>query len=164
MTVPIVRSWPASPPPGRPHVVDSLERVLVSDFDYRNVRDRCLSDPAATGVIHLDWDVAVLKEDLKRMRSRALAEPAVGFVAPYRLYPGHWWAHGSAPGVPVTWGADTCVLPCWGCIYVPCGLLEAWRPVPHDPRMTDTNFAAWAHRRGVVWPIDWTVTTVHLHW
>ena len=91
-------------PPGRPHVVDNIERVTISGFDYTPVRER------------VD----------KR-------EP-------------------------------TCRLPCWGCIYVPRETLEAWEPAPHDPRMTDTNFALWADRHGLVWPILWDVVAVHLHW
>jgi hypothetical protein len=145
-------------------VVDQLQRVVISGHDYRPVRDRLLAGDGE-GLIHLDWDIAISKEHLKLMRDRARAEPAAGFVAPYRLYPLNACAHRHRDGTPVVDAALEvfCALPAFGAIYLPRHMAAGWQPVAHDPRMTDTNFAAWADRQGYSWPVDWRIHAVHLH-
>ena len=163
--IPIVRSWPAAgecDPFTRPHVWDNLEKVVVARHDYIPVRDRLLSG-RDEGVIHLDWDIAVSKEDLKRMRDRARNEPDLGFVAPYRLYPHNACAHRHSDGTPIG-SAAVCELPAFGAIYLPRRLAAEWQPAGHDPRMTDTNFAAWADSIGYKWPVDWRINAIHLHY
>ena len=173
--IPIVRSWPAPAELRRvearegrlpPHVVDHFPRIQMIDYDYRPLRDWALSIPDLAGVINLEWDIAVSKEDLKRFRDSARCWPEAPAVAPYRLYPANVWAHGRAPGVPVQAGDHTTRYPCFGCIYFPRWVLERWEPLWHDPRMTDTNFTEWFAGlidRPAEFVIDWGMRPVHLH-
>lgn len=158
-----VRSWPAAgPPPGRSYVVDQLDRLPITDHDYRPLLQ--LLRRRVEGVLHFDWDIAVSHGDLVAMQEAARKIPDIGFVAPYPLFKDQRCAHRHADMTPVTAMDDTCALPAMGAIYLPRHILEAWEPVAHDPRMTDSNFANWSHSKGLTWAIKWTVFLVHLHW
>lgn len=164
----LVRSWPAPTElrkirEPRGCVVDWLERIEISDFDYRPVRDWALAE-GCDGVLNLEWDIAVSREDMKLLRDRARTFPHSPFVAPYRLYPQNVWAHGRAEGVPVIGGEPHCFFPCFGLIYWPRWVLEKWEPLEHDPRMTDTSFARWSARQGIRWDIEWDARPIHLHY
>ena len=175
----LVRSWPAPDELRKfatmpPHVWDTIPKIYCTGNDYRPVRDRLLESNQA-GVLHFDWDLAIAKEDLKILRDRARAEPEQGFVIPFRLYPAHIWSSGRAvrrgaafdPSTgwePLTGGETECDLPCFGAIYLPRAIAEKWEPAPHDPRMTDTNFAFWSLRQGLSWPVCWDVKPIHCHW
>lgn len=76
----IVRSWPEVVPPNRPHVDDTLPRLVMAGYDYR-----CL-EQVDDDLILLEWDIAIDFEGLQRFIAHAKAEPDRVLVAPYRLY------------------------------------------------------------------------------
>lgn len=168
----IVRSWPATIPPDRPHVVDQLPRLQLADFDYTPLGD------IADDVLLLEWDMAVSLGDLERFARRAAETPGRVLVAPYPLYhvgPYPVQAHRrvTGPGCDDTrWirvnepDADLFGL---GMAYLPRQLIRAFLADPAertDPRFTDHTFSVWHHRYARLGPVtvDWSVRPVHLHY
>lgn len=76
----IIRSWPETVPANRPHVVDTLPRLVMQNYDYR-----CLQD-INDDLVLLEWDIAVDREGLGSFIAQAKADPGRVMVAPYRLY------------------------------------------------------------------------------
>lgn len=166
----LVRSWPASPPP-HPHVVDSAERNVNDDYDYKGLA-------GFTGnLIHLDWDIAVHREDLESFAGECRAEPGLVRVAPYRIYAdskkaGHRhdrgktvWSVRMIDGQPCTPADDFCHLFGFGMVYLPEGLIEAAGEAFPDRVLDDITFAQWLHfnhQKEV--PVCWQVRPVHLHY
>ena len=171
----LVQTWPTRIPEFRSYVfAHKFAQVPIEQHDARPVRDLLLQG-RAPGVLMIEWDIALDGDHLRELVCRADAQPEEGFVAPYKLWPGPNWGHRiwnpdgepTCPEGNIRWvGEDdkACNLPCFGCIYIPRAVLEAWRPVPHDPRLTDSNFAWWAKDQGLWWPILWDVRPVHLHY
>lgn len=170
----LLRSWPEAVPPGRPHVVDSIPRLVMRDYDYR----RPLAD-VDDDVLLIEWDLAVSKEDLVEFGRRAMAEPARVRVAPYRLYryasdrdrAAPIWAHRRYIGNPqtgrlvhVTEGDPTCHLWGLGLTYLPRDVVRAYLADRTEP-LTDGHLSGWHYQhveREV--PIDWDIRPIHLHY
>lgn len=162
----VCRAWPAAQDVARLNwngcVVDQLERIETSEYDYRPLRDRCMSG-GFDGMLAFDWDIAFSLEDLRAMTGRARNRPDRGFVAPYWLYSHATWAH-RRDGRWIDLGDAWCDLPGWGAIYVPAPLLRQWEPADTDPRLTDQNFGEWAKGRGLTWAVDWQIRVIHLNY
>lgn len=177
----LLRSWPAVIPPAgahgpvRAHVVDGIERLVMSDFDYRVLAD------VDDDVLLIEWDLAVSREDLEVMIDRCRQDPDRVRVAPYRLYmsqsgrphpQGSLWAHRRYQGDPQTGtsrfvleGEPTCHLFGLGLTYLPRWVIPAMRR-DWDDYINDTNISAWHYRHAPdpEVPIDWDVRPVHLHY
>lgn len=163
----LVRSWPASPP-DKPHVVDDAERVIIDDYDYRHLPDGDL--------IHLDWDMAVHREDLERF-AEFCSDSVV--VAPYLMYADSKkhgykaqrgrtrWALRRYEGNTTricTEDDKTCHLFGFGMIYLPDGLIRAAAAEFPDRILDDATFSQWHYRNHGEVPIVWEVRPVHLHY
>jgi hypothetical protein len=160
-----VRSWPATIPAGRAHVVDEMPRLVIADYDYRPLAsvqdDVCL----------LEWDVALDPADARRFERTAGQEPDRVLVAPYRLHlPGEPWAwahrrvlcdgrHGWVHS-----GEPTCDYFGFGCIYLPWSLVSRFLRERAGEPLNDETFSKW-HREAIARPvaIDWSIRPVHLH-
>lgn len=170
----LIRSWPAEIPEDRGYVVDGIERLVMTGYDYK-----CLAD-IDDDVILIEWDIAVGKEELELFIERAKAQPDQIRVAPYRLYPGLYkmrapiWVHRVRdPGVRrfVTGPQDThCQMFGFGLIYLPrFEVLAYLKYIKDQPRARfgDSEFSRWHMRHGGAHknvPIDWDVPLVHLHY
>ncbi len=171
----VIRSFPATVPPGRSYIVDDAERHLNADYDYRGL--------VAYGddLIHLDWDMAIGREDLEHFAEHARREPDRVLVGPQRVDVGDGRRHLAKP----VWNMrryvgdrlqhvgsfdPTCDLYGFGLVYLPGKLLRAfedrWRAELDDGsvRFDDTGFAGWAYRECGPAPICWDVHPVHLHY
>jgi hypothetical protein len=166
----ILRSWPASIPPGRAYVVDQLERLVMDDYDYRLLSD------VGDDVLLVEWDLAVSIEDLTEMVARCRRDPERPRVAPYRLYVSPSgrpldpprWAHRRIEGDRsrhVTPDDATCHLFGLGLTYVPRwvidGICSSWAGT-----VNDTSLSGWHHVNAEQpdVPIDWDIRPVHLHY
>lgn len=170
----LIRSWPAQIPENRAYVVDGIERLVMSGFDYR-----CLAD-IDDDVILIEWDIAVGRDELETFIQRAREDPEQIRVAPYRLYPGKYrvraplWVHRVRdPGMRrfVKGPEDThCQMFGFGLIYLPrATVLRYLKSIEGQPRahFGDSEFSRWHMRHGGAHknvPIDWDVPLVHLHY
>jgi hypothetical protein len=173
----LLRSWPAVVPPGRAHVVDGVERLVMTDYDYRVLAD------VDDDVLLLEWDIAVAREDLAVFAARAAAEPDRVLVAPYRLYisgregerelPAPVWTHRrftSPHSMRFVTPADpTCHLFGLGMVYLPrplvLGFLDFLAGMSAERTFDDGTFSQWHYsrvRRDV--PVVWDASPVHLHY
>lgn len=180
----LLRSWPKNPPPGRPHVVDSIPRLEMDNYDYSVLAQ--LQDD----VLLLEWDIAVGKDELVGFARRAAATPNQVLVAPYRHYPEAYgadpssgfpqygfaqstWVHRywSGPADPnmfrfVETGAPWCNLWGFGLTYLPQQVITGYLNARQvDWGFDDTSLSEW-HFRFVEQrvPIDWDTRPVHLHY
>lgn len=171
----LVRSFPENPPTGRAYVIDDADRHLNRDYSYRGL--------VAFGddLVHLDWDMAVSREDLERFARRARRNPDRVLVGPQRVDVGDGRRHLTAPiwNMRVDVGgrmrqateADrVCHLYGFGMVYLPAALLRGFEDTFRDPldagtvRFDDTGFAGWASNQQGPAEIDWSVRPVHLHY
>ena len=169
----LLRSWPATVPPGRAYVHDAVPRLVMRDYDYRILGD------VDDDVLLIEWDLAIGKDDLVEFADRARATPDRVLVAPYRLYayssdrdrPAPVWAHRRYIGTPETgqlvhvaegdpvahlWGLGLTYLP----RQVIAAFLAAW-----SGDVSDGSMSGWHYRNvepGV--PITWDIRPVHLHY
>lgn len=169
-----LRSWPAVVPPGRAYVQDDLERLVISNYDYRPLaeinEDVCL----------LEWDVALDREGMARFERYASIQRHNVLVAPYRLYkvePRPVWAHRRVlRGVTADLGDQDCTR--WvqtadqfcdyfslGCVYLPRSLVQRYVKEQPDIPLGDHTFSLW-HRWHLnrTTPIAWNVQPMHLHY
>jgi hypothetical protein len=171
----LVRSFPEEVPAARNYVVDDAERLLNRDQDYRGLVD------FGEDLIHLDWDVAVAREDLEAFAKRARANPAQVLVAPYLIYPSPvrfglqspvWSCKRYLPGnqsmrhcTPVD---ATAHLFGFGMVYLPAALLAGFGEVlgsAQFPRFGDMEFAGWHHAHvSQEVELAWDVRPVHVHY
>jgi hypothetical protein len=172
----IVRSWPRNPPPWHPLIEDDCERVYIPGIDYSPLLD--LDDD----LIHLDWDVAVGRNELKRFADKCKAEPEIVRTAPYttyksRQYLNHPWRggkdqftvwHYSLGGqkVELLQGELNCNLTGFGLIYLPKLAFAGYMADKPDgePAM-DTPFCLWyLENTGRDIPVEWWVNAVHVNY
>ena len=178
----IVRSFPATIPAGRAYVVDALERVTLSDFDYAPLA--ALDDD----VIVVEWDMALSREDTERFTCAARRRPDQVTVAPYLLYTvaqNPVFAHrcigpsGRERWInDLDWFADYIG---FGLVYLPRAVVRAFLDAPApargrspylpdtheygDTRFSDQTFSVWhRHSYGRRTLIQWDVRPVHLHY
>lgn len=173
----LIRSWPATIPDNRAYVVDGIERLVMTGYDYR-----CLAD-IDDDVVLIEWDIAVGRDGLDTFIERAKADPEQIRVAPYKLYRGTYrlrqpwiWCHRVRdPGMRrfVNGPDDThCQMFGFGLIYLPRPLVLGFLThLESNPRAKfgDSEFSRWHMRHGGKGdrknvPIDWDVPLVHLHY
>jgi hypothetical protein len=170
----IIRSWPATIPPNRCYVVDTLERFILDDYSYRGLGDY------ADDILLLEWDTAVSSEDLDRFLAGIREDPARVLVAPYRLYQGTMRQHIVYPQPMwsmrryadeteqtmryVTEDDATCHLWGLGMTYLPRAVISDFL-ADHPGHLNDTALSGW-HYRNVEKEtrIAWDVRPVHLHY
>lgn len=177
-----VRSFPASIPAGRAYVVDALERVTLTDFDYAPLA--ALDDD----LILIEWDMALSREDMARFQCAAERKSEQVTVAPYLLYTvaqNPVFAHRCiGPSGRERWVNDLdwfCDYFGFGLIYFPRSVVRAFLDAPapargrspflapeagySDTRFTDQTFSVWhRHQLGRRTLIQWDVRPVHLHY
>jgi hypothetical protein len=171
----LIRSFPATVPAGRSYVVDDAERHLNEGYSYRGL--------VAYGddVLHLDWDMAVSREDLELFAVHARRHPDRVLVGPQRVDVGDGrrflrepvWNMRVYDGPRlrnVRSGEPSCDLFGFGMVYLPGKLLagfeDQWRPELDEGsvRFDDTGFSGWVWREQGPSAIDWSVHPVHLHY
>lgn len=170
----LIRSWPASVPAGRAHVVDTVERLVIEQFGYQSL------DQVEDDVLLIEWDIAIDREGLQRFAECARGDQHRVLVAPYRLYypelPEPVWAHRLWGGEPVgqhhpvgctqvTEDDKNCNLFGLGMAYLPREIIRAVVDAKPASRIGDTELSMW-HYRNVATdvPICWDVRPVHLHY
>lgn len=172
----LVRSFPAEVPQGRNYIVDDAERHLNRDYQYRGLV--AFDDD----LIHLDWDMAVSREDLEAFAraARALRSTLV-LVAPQRVDVGDGRRHLREPVWNmrryeggrlrhVTETDEWCDLYGFGMVYLPGKLLREFEDTFREQlddgsvRFDDTGFAGWASKEYGQALIAWSVRPVHLHY
>jgi len=168
----LVRSWPSRPPEGRARVDDSIERLVMDDYDYRLIGD------VGDDVLLLEWDIAVGRDELLRFVDRAKAAPGRVLVAPYPIYRSTIGLHDiSRPVWPMRrYGAneqsmrfaepsDThCHIFALGMTYLPAAIVKRFL-ADYDGHFSDVSFSGWHYRnveREV--PIAWDCPAVHLNY
>ncbi|MDG4784348.1 hypothetical protein O7626_00475 [Micromonospora sp. WMMD1102] len=171
----LIRSFPTTVPPGRAHVVDGIERLLLERYDYTPLGD--IDDD----VLLIEWDLAVGQEQLLAFAERAAGQSEDVLVAPYRLYAGNYtsrslretvWAHRRWPDYRhVATGDPVCNIFGFGLTYLPRKLVRGYldaRAAASDGNtwgFSDGSFSGWHHRcvKPNV-PIAWDVQPVHLNY
>jgi hypothetical protein len=168
----LIRSWPQQIPPHRSYVQDDLERLVMTDHDYRVLAG--LDDD----LVLLEWDIAVGQEELRAFIARVRADPTAVLVAPYRLYEAHSgrpskpaWAHrrfvrGDMFTEFISPGDEFCHLFGFGMVYLPRDLVRRYLADNADEQFNDVRFSSWHYRhsdRPNV-PIMWDARPVHVHY
>lgn len=170
----MIRSWPFRVPPGRAHVDDSIERLVIDNHDYRPL------DLVDDDVLLLEWDIAVERDELKTFAWLARENPSAVLVAPYRLYypelPAPVWAHrlwdGNPPGAHHPEGArhiqtadPFCNLFGLGMIYLPRDIIRSFFSSHYSAHVGDVEISMW-HYRNVSRRVSvaWNVRPIHLNY
>jgi hypothetical protein len=172
----LLRSWPARIPEGRNYVTDSIDRLVISNHDYRPLGG--IDDD----VLLLEWDIAVDLEQLQAFAERARERTGRVLVAPYRIpadlyhLPAPCWAHrrwdGTGQGTvvpegarPVETGDATCNLFGLGMCYLPRALVRRFLADGYATHFGDKEFSMWHYQRVTRdVPIMWAVRPVHLNY
>lgn len=163
----LLRSWPFQAPPGRPHVVDTIERLVIDNHHYG------LLSEVDDDVLLLEWDIAVSRDDLLLFAEHAKQAPDEVLVAPYLLYPQGQWAHrswqGQGPGAvgarPVETSDPTCNLFGLGLIYLPRRVIKGFAASGWSSHWGDCELSMWHYRHvSRTVRIAWDVRPVHLHY
>jgi hypothetical protein len=163
----LLRSWPAVVPPGRAYVQDTIERLILRDYDYAPLAE------VDDDVLLVEWDIAVDGHDLALFAAHARQTADRVLVAPYRLYVttvrsvplrAPVWCHRRTDGSHVDTGEPFCSYFGFGLIYLPRTVVTAFR-AEWSGHFSDGSFGGW-HRRRVTdqVPIDWDVRPAHLHY
>lgn len=174
----IIRSWP-SPDQAvaatRPRVIDDCERIYVPAANsYRELLT------VGTDFIHLDWDVAVGRNELRAFAAKCHAESAKVRVAPYQGYLDYGWLRHRSDAdtsfwnlwriegeqrFPVRTGEPFCNLFGFGFVYIPYKIFRAYADTVKDGVIRDIGFGYWYwETTGQPVPVEWDVRTVHLHY
>jgi hypothetical protein len=179
----LVRSWPLDVPPNHPCIYDNCDRVIL--------RRKYLPDYtplAETGedLLHLDWDVAVGRNELRRFADKCRAEPGKVRVAPTWNYVTRIKNNHTLDGSTTQWllwrqenvsrrncyeGEPTCDYFGFGMVYLPAELLARFKEDRPDIRFNDINFSRWhydvhqgGYGRSPGVPVEWDVHAVHINY
>lgn len=178
----ILRSWPRVVPEGRVGVDDTLEKLVMEDYDYSPL------GAVDDDVLLLEWDMLPMQDELHAFMRAATQQQRLLRVAPYPLYhvdsPGPVWCHRRITQTGerwIQWQEPTCDLFSFGLIWLPRDLVRAFLAAPapargRDPRLlpsqgytdtrfTDQTFSIWCHfhHQGPAVPVEWDIRPVHLH-
>lgn len=147
-----MRSWPAyfeldADGWQRPHVIDDLPRLEVTDYDLA-------SNPACWKILRdctlVEWDIALAAEDMHRWERYVDANPAQVHVAAYRVYTGTGYA--TDDWLPPIVGPSGRFLPGtaspfgFGLIWFPAAVVDRFHEAEHHPHagwFTDGTFSRW---------------------
>lgn len=171
-----VRSWPAAHEiaekglESRPHVIDSIPRLLITDQNYRYAE----WPTDLPGFCMLEWDVAVDPISRRAFAAEALVHPREVLVASYRLHDTEmsWQGNdGGGPSVggrPVHSGCPSCGEDRsdsfgLGCIYIPQLALRGFLAVMDHTGFTDYTFGRWYRENFGQARVTWRIHPQHLH-
>jgi len=175
----LIRTWPQDMTglDAKNRIIDDCERVYIPSIDRKPMVT--LDD----NVIHLDWDVAVSRDDLREFARRCAADPERVRVVPTLAHqtqrtrtgqpqttPTHWmvWRqdyHGG-PRIELKPGESPAHIFSFGLVYLPKWTIQGFiRDMP-DTNLDDTQFANWHNRQTAYQgcPVDWDIPTVHLNY
>lgn len=165
----LLRSWPECVPATntRSHVVDTVPRLYLADYDYRPLVD------VDDDVVMLEWDIAVDRTALAEFVRRAKAQPDRVIVGPYRLYETTVhnrplkkpvWCHRRSDGSHVDTGEQWCSYFGFGLAYFPRDIVKAFAE-SWPGHFSDGTFSGW-HRREVTEHVEiiWDAPAAHLHY
>jgi hypothetical protein len=155
------RSWPSvfasDVPADRPHVIDNLPRLLVSDYDYATVAEWPSEGP---GICLLEWDVALDERQRTQFAGLALLEPERVLAAPYLIGNTHICRVGNDPVQPP---ATECATFGLGCTYLPYEAVRGFLSGGLTNRFTDTEFSFWYRDHVGPARVTWDIHPQHLH-
>lgn len=164
-----IRSWPSPTEWSEkkldnvPHVVDTIERMFMTDYNYGQCQ--WPDEPFCM----LEWDIALDPLSRQVFAAEALLEPREVLVAPYRFHD-TWcmWIgnDGSGPNLnsrPVKIGEPRCDSFGLGCIYIPPTVLKEFLEVMDKFGFTDCTFGRWYHQKYGQARMTWNVHPQHLH-
>ena len=187
MAIRALRAWPVPMPAHRAYVVDELERLHQTDYDYTPLGAWFAEHPDECGVIIIEWDVAVDPDEAANFERMAAVAPERPLATGHRLHHvepyGSVWAHRVISGEGERWamyGEPLVDYIAFGMVYLPrtpvLEFLQAESPARgaplatpggyEDGRFTDQTFSMWyRHRysRGGPFRVEWRVRPVHLH-
>lgn len=163
----LLRSWPAEVPDRRNYVVDTLEKLIIADYDYAVLAD------VEDDVVLIEWDLAVDAEELECFLDVVREDRDRVVVAPYLLYTrtlSHEplkqtvWAHRRADGTHLDVDEPFCAFFGFGLIYFPRTVVAAFRAAWRG-HFSDGSFSGW-HFKHVAEqvPVVWGCRPVHLHY
>jgi hypothetical protein len=153
-------------------VVDTLDRFIMKDYDYRGLGD--LDDD----VVLLEWDMAVHREEFESFLGQVREAPDRVLVAPYKVYTATqrpenlrqpvWvprvYADASEQSTRhVQPGEPECHLFGLGLTYLPRDLIQGFL-ADWPGHFNDVSFSGWHYRQVGAAPIAWDVRPVHLHY
>jgi len=167
-----IRSWPSPTEMAEkklenvPHVVDTIERMFMTDYNYMRCEWPLDEVP---GFCMLEWDIALDPLSRQAFAAEALLEPREILVAPYRFHD-TWcmWigSDGSGPstnGRPVKLGETRCDSFGLVCIYIPTVILKEFLAVMNKFGFTDATFGKWYYEKYGQARMTWNVHPQHLH-
>lgn len=182
-----LRAWPVLMPPHRAYVVDELERLHQSDYDYTPLGAWFADNPDEPGVIIIEWDVAIDPDQALNFERMCSNFPKFPMAAAHKLHHvegyGSVWAHRMIEGEGERWLRDREIWAdriAFGLVYLPrtpvLEFLQAESPARgaplytpggyEDGRFTDQTFSMWYRHRyshGGPFRVEWSVRPVHLH-
>ena len=178
----IVRSWAPEEwmVTDHPYIQDNATRITIAStreyMDYRPLIE------IGGDFIHMDWDIAIGRDELKAFAAECRKNPDKLRAGPYRSYPTrryrlgldethlttwHAW-HSLRPKVEVKPGDETCMFFGMGFVYIP---FAVWEGFVADSNAKSLKFcsgralASWYHAN--VEPtiaLDWNVNLVHVNY
>lgn len=175
----LVRSWPIDPPEDHPQIFDDCELVYIDAVDYTPLLQ--LND----NVLHLDWDVAVGRNELRAFAAKCKAEPELVRVAPTMNYvtrhfrsrknfptTTQWmvWKQTGGGRESINPGDPACDYFAFGMVYLPLWALKQYKTDCPRERFYDQSFSKWHFKYhggygtspGV--PVEWDTHAVHLNY
>src|SRR6185312_1555996 len=123
----LVRSWPRRIPAGRQGVTDTLEKLVIDEFDYTPLG--AIDDD----VLLLEWDMLALHDELHDFMTACYEHPQRVRVAPYPLFHvderGPVWCHRRVTSWGdrwIQWQEPYCDFFSFGMTYLPRQLVRAF--------------------------------------
>ena len=179
----IVRSWPPEQwmIDDHPYIVDNSTKITIaSTRDYIDYRPLIkLNDD----FIHLDWDIAIGRDELRAFAARCRENPDKLRAGPYRTYPTrryrlgwdedkrtrwHAWHEVNNHYSDVKPGDPTCRFFGMGFVYVP---FYVWKGFCEHCDKHNISFASaralarWYHANvAELIDLDWDVNLVHVNY
>lgn len=175
----LVRSWPRDEPGEfHAHIVDNSDKVYIPAVDYRPLRD------VDDDVIHMDWDVAVGRNELRAFAQKCVAEPDIVRVAPTMVNPTRVQRGNPGAKFKDTWlvfkqmplgreslepGEPYCDYYGFGMVYLPrwtiVGFTDYLKARGDYESFLDSTFDVWYRKvSGKRVPVEWDTNAVHINY
>jgi hypothetical protein len=187
MMMKVIRSWPPEQwmIDNHPYIVDNSTRItLTSTKDYI---DYWPLIQVNDDFIHMDWDIAIGRDELRAFAARCQEKPDKMRAGPYRTYPHRRYRRGIDPDKRTRWhawhtwkatsrvpedevkpGDPTCKFFGMGFVYVP---FYVWKGYIADCEKRNLSFAScrglsrWYHANvAETIDLDWNVNLVHVNY
>ena len=179
----LIRSWPEYPPEDHPQVIDNCERIYLHRPD---MVDYTALSQADDNLLHLDWDVAVNRDELRMFAAKCEAEPDRVRVAPTINWVTRHKAHrGILPNMRTQWlvwrqlsvsrrncvPGENCDYFGFGMVYLPIRLIQMYKAERPSERFNDMSFSKWHYNeylggwgKAPTVPVEWDVHAVHINY